>query len=235
MAIDLYYSQISKVGLFGSYQLRMPNQNLCQQLRSIARQIYHPQLDRSSNFLWVLLLSIVVTCCLSVETIAQQNRAQFQSLTPCLTKLTKPRVYPLSFDSLTAQGAAGVTSKAKSQYFVAYSPLPKQNPCWQKNLDRSMLINLNRNRCKIISSAKSIEIAKQLFKSRYQSLYPVYNEDYRAAAADLVNRWEQDRKVTASDELPLSLEIEDAWIFAKLKSLQLSLPDYVRVEIDSCK
>ncbi|AFY95076.1 hypothetical protein [Chamaesiphon minutus] len=42
----------------------------------------------------------------------------------------------------------------------------------------------------------------------------ISNEDYRAAAADLVNRWEQDRKVTASDELPLSLEIEDAWIFA---------------------
>jgi hypothetical protein len=59
----------------------------------------------------------------------------------------------------------------------------------------------------------------------------VENKDYRSAAANLVNRWEQDRKVENQDDAPLVLAIEDAWIFAELK---LSLPDYVPVRIQGC-
>jgi hypothetical protein len=175
---------------------------------------------------WGLLLLAILSFAWPFGTAGLAANYQKKTITPCIQNLRNPRMYTIAIAPTTG---SPVPSEAWEQYLVAV-PAGKAT-CEQKSLERATLITIKNGRCRILTVPERQKLAQRLFRDRYQDFYPVENKDYRSAAANLVNRWEQDRKVENQDDAPLVLAIEDAWIFAELK---LSLPDYVPVRIQGC-
>jgi hypothetical protein len=176
---------------------------------------------------WGILLLALVSFAwpIWVGSAAMAGNYQAQTITPCLRHLHQPQLYTIAFQSSNPS----VSSEAWEQYLVAV-PAGKSS-CQAKSLKKATLITIQNGSCRILTKPERIKIAQRLFKHRHQNLHPVQSNNYAAAAADLVNYWEQERKVNNQDQEPLLLDVADAWIFAELK---LSLPNYVPVKIQDC-
>jgi hypothetical protein len=175
---------------------------------------------------WGLLLLAILSFAWPLGTAGLAANYQRQTILPCVQNLQNPRMYSIS---IAPSEGSPVPSEAWEQYLVA---VPSKANCDQKSLEGANLITIKNGRCRILTAPERQKLAQRLFRHRYQDFSPVQNNDYRSAAADLVNRWEQDRRADNQDYEPLVLAIEDAWIFAELK---FSLPDYVPVRIKGCQ
>lgn len=137
-------------------------------------------------------------------------------LQPCVADLEQPQVFPLfsEVDQLS--------------YYTAFSASNVDTPTDIREVESLRTIVVTDGRCQVLAPAQAL--ARQLLNIRYKDLMVLWEEDIDAAWGNIVNRWERDHFVSGPGQHPLYLDIEDIWI---AKTLNLHLPDYIPIYIDS--
>lgn len=158
------------------------------------------------------------------------NAEQLRSLTPCLQQLSKPQISRLTFYRVDAPSDGKPEPKMRVLYFSAYSTASIANPyLFETNkVPEFTSIALKGQQCTILTRSNAEAVAKKLMKARYPDLVRLSKGDLEAVKGDVVNRWEQDRRVGSDDSAPFLMAIEDIWAF---KILNLGLPNYVPIEV----
>ncbi|MBE9103273.1 hypothetical protein [Vacuolonema iberomarrocanum] len=139
-------------------------------------------------------------------------------LQPCIADLEQPQVLLLSSEA------------DRLSYYVAFPTINMETPIDMRQVESLRTISVTDVGCQVLAQAQARELARQLLNIRYEDLIVLWEGDIDAAWGDIVNRWERDHFVSGPGQHPLYVDIEDIWI---AKTLNLHLPDYIPLHIDS--
>ena len=139
-------------------------------------------------------------------------------LQPCIADLEQPQVLLLSSEA------------DQLSYYVAFPTIHMETPIDMRQVESLRTISVTDVDCQILAQAQAQELADQLLNIRYENLIILWEGNIDAAWSDVVNRWERNHFVSGPGQHPLYLDIEDIWI---AKTLDLHLPDYIPIYIDS--
>lgn len=158
------------------------------------------------------------------------DATQLRSLQPCLKKRSKLQVLHLSFRRVDGPGNDQQEPQTNAIYFSAYSSPSIDRPYLFETgkVPKFTAIALAANQCSILKRSAAKALAKKLIGARYPDLTRLSNGDLEAVKGDVVNQWEQDRRVSGADDAPFEIDIEDIWAFTTLK---LGLPDYAPIKV----
>ncbi|MDB9528171.1 hypothetical protein PN498_19420 [Oscillatoria sp. CS-180] len=139
-------------------------------------------------------------------------------LQSCIADLEKPQVFVLSSEA------------NRQSYYMAFPAINRTTPIDMRQVDSLRTIFVTDISCQVLTQAQAQALADQLLNSRYRDLMVLWEGDIDAAWGDIVNQWERDHAVSGPGEHPLYLDSADIWI---AKTLNLHLPDYIPVHINS--